>query len=188
MFALIGSVDVSLITQPTLQKMVYLSVVMAYLITTKPTLLYSFVSPFLHSNFIISVDIIVVSLVWLSSLSRSLSSSVCLTISFRLLSQLHRKADLHGMALCVRLVFSCSLVSVVACVHKRPSFSIHSSSCLRRTAALLPGKFMFQLVCQRQPNYLAAPCLAISIRPLLPIRRLELPHVKLQSFQDPVIV
>ena len=95
MFALIGSVDISLITQHISQKMVYLNIIMAYLITTKLILLYSFDS----LSFIISVDIIVALLVWLLLLSFSLSSSICLTIYFRLLPQLHCKVDMHGITL-----------------------------------------------------------------------------------------
>lgn len=123
--------------------MVYLNIVMAYLITIKPTLLLLFVSSFFYFSLIISVNIIVILLVWLSLLSYFLSSSVCLTISFRLLSQLYRKANLYTTAFHVQLVFFCSSISIVACVYKRPLFSIHSSSCHHYTAVLFSNKSIF---------------------------------------------
>ena len=180
MFVLIGSTDISLITQPILQKIVYLSIVIVYLIITKPTLLHSFISLFFYSNFIISMDIIVVLLIWLSLLLHSLSLSICLTISFCFLLQLYYKADLHGIALCDLLVFFCSPVYAIACIHKMPSFSIHFSNCHRCMAAFLLSKSIFQLVCQWQLNCLAALCLTISIQPLLPIYCLKLLHMKFQ--------
>lgn len=124
MFALIGFVNISLITQSTLQKMVYFSIVIAYLITTKYIFLHLFVIFFFHSNFIISVNIIVVLQVWLLLLLRSLSSLVCFIIFFFLQSQPHHKTNLHSMMLYVRLIFFFSSVNIITCVQETVMFNL----------------------------------------------------------------
>lgn len=102
--------------------MVYLNILMAYLIIIKPTLLLLFVSPFFYFSLIISINIIVILLVWLSLLSYFLSLSVYLTISFCLLSQLYCKTNLYTTAFHVKLYFFTLLLVLLLAFTKNHYF------------------------------------------------------------------